>query len=121
MSKRFCVDYLGCKVNSYEVNAIKEALETRGHFYDENNPEVVIVNTCSVTSVSDKKSRNLVRFYKKKYPNSIVIAMGCSTQSSEISTYKDAGAHIIIGNDKKSQILDIFNNLEISSSFLVVY
>lgn len=119
MSKRFCVDYLGCKVNSYEVNALKEVLISRGHFYDEINPEIIIVNTCSVTSISDRKSRNLIRFYKKKFPNAVVVAMGCSTQSTDPEVYKDAGATIIYGCDKKSQILDIFDDLNDKSSFLV--
>ena len=68
MNKRSFVDYLGCKVNSYEVNALKEVLISRGNFFDEKDPEIIIVNTCSVTSISDRKSRNLVRYYKKKFP-----------------------------------------------------
>ena len=119
MNKRFYVDYLGCKVNSYEVNSIKEALLNKGHFYDEEEPEVVIINTCSVTSTSDKKSRNLVRYYKKKHPNSVIVAMGCSTQSSNPEVYKDAGALVVLGCEKKSQILDIFDDLDKNSNFLV--
>lgn len=119
MIKRFFVDYLGCKVNSYEINAIKEVLLSRGHIFDEINPEIIIINTCSVTSISDKKSRNLIRFYRRKFPESIVIAMGCSTQSSNPEVYKDAGANIIIGCNKKSEILSIFDEKQDKSSFLV--
>lgn len=119
MSKRFFVDYLGCKVNSYEVNAIKEALLEKGHFYDENNPEIIIINTCSVTSISDRKSRNLIRYYKKKFPESIVVAMGCSTQSSDPNVYKEAGASIVLGCNQKSKIITIFDELGSKSDFLV--
>lgn len=119
MSKRFFVDYLGCKVNSYEVNALKEVLISRGNFFDENNPEIIIVNTCSVTSISDRKSRNLIRQYKKKFPNAVVVAMGCSTQSSKPEVYKEAGATVVLGCNQKSEILRYFDEISTESSFLV--
>lgn len=111
MKNRFFVDYLGCKVNSYEVNAIKEVLIEKGFLFDSENPDFIIINTCSVTSTSDKKSRNLVRHYKKIYPNAEIIACGCSTQSSSKETYINAGSKVVVGCDKKSDIIDIIESL----------
>lgn len=112
MKKTFLVDYLGCKVNSYEMNAIKTILIKNEYFYDEKNPNVIIINSCSVTSVSDKKSRNLVKKYRKNHPDSIIVVMGCSSQGFEAENFKEAGANIILGNDNKLKCIDYIKNYD---------
>lgn len=110
MKNRFFVDYLGCKVNSYEVNALKEELLKKGFLFDSENPDFIILNSCSVTSSSDKKSRNLTRFYRKNHPNATLIVAGCSTQSSDENVYLEAGADVVLGTNNKAQIIDIIES-----------
>ena len=62
---------IGCKVNNYELNSICSIFFDNNYKYDEKNPDVVLINTCSVTSQADKKSRNYISRYRKKYKNSI--------------------------------------------------
>ena len=78
--KSFTYISLGCKVNSYESNAIAKLLEKEGCFYDEINPDVVIINTCSVTATADQKSRQHIRKMINKYPHATVVVMGCYSQ-----------------------------------------
>ena len=74
---KYFVFTLGCKVNSYESSAIATTLENKGYIFDDKNPDVVIINTCSVTHVADQKSRQHVRKFRKLYPNSVLVVMGC--------------------------------------------
>lgn len=104
---KVCSLSLGCKVNSYESTFFKEQFEKNGYQITdlEDNPDVVIVNTCSVTNQSDAKSRHMIRHARKLAPDSIVVACGCSVQNHK-DEFKDLGADILIGNFGKSKILD---------------
>ena len=79
---KFFIDFLGCKVNSYEIEAI--AFDLKSHGYQEvtldDNPDVIIFNTCAVTETSSAKSRKLIKRYKKNYPEAILVVMGCYSQ-----------------------------------------
>ena len=75
---------LGCKVNSYECSALASSLRNRGYFDNRENPDVVIVNTCSVTATADQKSRQHIRKFKSMYPNAIIVVMGCYAQGNPI-------------------------------------
>ena len=73
---------LGCKVNSYESSAVASYLLGDGFIYSEDNPDVVFINTCSVTHVADQKSRQHIRKFRKLYPNAIIVVMGCYAQGN---------------------------------------
>ena len=76
---------LGCKVNQYETQAMEQELTARGHeLVDFESPaDAYIINTCSVTAVSDKKSRQMIRRAKKNSPDAVVAACGCYVQTHE--------------------------------------
>lgn len=96
---------LGCKVNEYESEVMASILENHG-FKKSDNPDVLIVNTCTVTNTADSKSRKLIRKVRKDYPNSIIIAAGCMIQNKKD---KNIDADILIGNKHKSEIMTYLN------------
>ena len=95
---------LGCKVNSYESSAVASFLMGDGFIYDEDNPDVIIINTCSVTHVADQKSRQHIRKFRKLYPNAIIVVMGCYAQGNAEFIKNECGADIVIGTSKRSEI-----------------
>lgn len=102
---------LGCKVNFYETEAMLEALKADGYEIVpfEEPADVYIVNTCSVTNIADRKSRQMLHRAKKQNPGSIVVAVGCYVQAVGADILKDAGVDIAVGNDKKSQLARILS------------
>lgn len=100
----FYIFSLGCKVNSYECAAIASLLTKDGFIYDDKHPDVVIINTCSVTHVADQKSRQHIRKFRKLYPSSLIVAMGCYVQGNAETVKNECGADIIIGTNKRSEI-----------------
>ena len=96
---------LDCKVNEYESEVMASILENHG-FKKSDNPDVLIVNTCTVTNTADSKSRKLIRKVRKDYPNSIIIAAGCMIQNKKD---KNIDADILIGNKHKSEIMTYLN------------
>ncbi len=105
---KFKIITLGCKVNAYESEYMLESLLKAGHKYNEEEPDIVIVNTCSVTNVADNKSLKIVRRIKREYPQSILVVCGCSVQN-DISKYENLGIDILIGNREKSKIVELLN------------
>ena len=94
---------LGCKVNEYESEVMASILEN--HEYKKNdNPDIVIVNTCTVTNNADSKSRKIIRSVRKKYPKAILIVCGCMIQNKKNNL--DIDADIIIGNENKTEIIN---------------
>lgn len=100
---------LGCKVNAYETEAMQQLLEAAGYQIVEFNQkaDVYIINTCSVTNIADKKSRQMLHRAKKQNPDSIVVAAGCYAQSAEEHLKEDAAVDLIIGNNKKKDLPEI--------------
>lgn len=98
---------LGCKVNIYESNALKEALENEGFIVGEADEscDVFIINTCSVTNMADAKSRKLIRKCIKMNPNAIVCVCGCYAQTNPEALDID-GVDILVGNGNKKEIVD---------------
>ena len=95
---------LGCKVNEYESEVIADILEKNG--YKKNDrPDICIVNTCTVTNTADSKSRKIIRSLKRKYPNCIMVVVGCLIQNS-IKKTDDLDIDIAIGNKDKTKIVD---------------
>ena len=98
---------LGCKVNQYETQALETELVRRGHVLVpfEGNADAFIINTCSVTAVSDKKSRNVVRRARRRCPNAVVAVCGCYVQTHEDEA-KTLGADLLMGTNDRMGFLD---------------
>ena len=106
---KFYIYNLGCKVNSYESNIMKENLEANGYVQgNENDSDIYIINTCTVTNTSDNKSLKIIRRVLRNHPNSIAVACGCMTQVNSVYL-KDLDVKVIIGNIGKSKIVDYIN------------
>ena len=98
---------LGCKVNQYETQAMEQELTARGHeLVDFESPaDAYIINTCSVTAVSDKKSRQMIRRAKKNSPDAVVAACGCYVQTHEEEA-KSLGIDLLMGTNDRARFLD---------------
>ena len=120
MKGSFYIYTLGCKVNSYESQAIKEMMINDGYFYDEDNPSVVFINTCSVTSVSDQKSRQRIRSFIKKYPSSIVVVLGCYSQMAYNFVKTIEGVNIVIGTKKRVDVVSLINEFKETNEQIVL-
>ena len=103
---KFYIYTLGCKVNAYESNVMKDKLINNGYILgNENDSDIYIINTCTVTNTSDNKSLKVVRRVLKNYPNSIVVVVGCMTQVNS-NMLNDLNVSIILGNSGKSKIVE---------------
>jgi len=102
---------LGCKVNSYETEAMQQLLEAAGYeIVDfEDVADVYIVNTCSVTNMADKKSRQMLHRAKAKNPDAVVVAAGCYVQAAAEKLKEDASIDLLIGNNKKVDLIQLLD------------
>ena len=107
--KKVALHNLGCKVNSYEIDVMQQMLQKNGYkIVDfEQKADIYIVNTCSVTSIADRKSRQMLHKAKKNNPESIVVAVGCYVQTGTEAILKDEGIDLAIGNNKKKDLVAI--------------
>lgn len=100
---------LGCKVNSYELDVIGQRLEEKGYSivpFDQK-ADVYIINTCTVTNIADRKSRQMLHQAKKRNPEAVVVAVGCYVQTGKEQVLQDAGIDLAVGNNKKKDLADI--------------
>lgn len=102
---------LGCKVNSYETEAMEQMLIDAGYeivpFGDVVKADIYIINTCSVTNIADRKSRQMLHKAKKQNPDAIVVATGCYVQADGADLINDEAVDIVIGNNRKNQLVRI--------------
>lgn len=100
---------LGCKVNAYETEAMRQALEENGYKIVQFNEkaDIYIINTCTVTNMADRKSRQMLHRAKKLNPKSVVVAVGCYVQAAGESIKEDEAIDIIVGNNHKADIVNI--------------
>lgn len=100
---------LGCKVNSYETEAMQALLVAAGATIVEfqEMADIYVVNTCSVTNMADRKSRQMLHRAKKNNPDAVVVAAGCYAQTADEEAMKETGIDVIIGNNQKKQIVEI--------------
>ncbi len=100
---------LGCKVNSYETEAMQQLLEAAGYeIVDfEDQADVYIINTCSVTNMADKKSRQMLHRAKAKNPDAVVVAAGCYVQAAGEKLLEDEAIDLVIGNNKKAELIPL--------------
>lgn len=112
--KKAALHNLGCKVNAYETEAMQQILEQAGYeivpFHE--RADVYVINTCSVTNMADRKSRQMLHKAKKTNPEAIVIAAGCYVQTKEDEAALDESIDIVIGNNKKHMLLDAIEAYE---------
>ncbi|MBR2840495.1 MAG: tRNA (N(6)-L-threonylcarbamoyladenosine(37)-C(2))-methylthiotransferase MtaB [Bacilli bacterium] len=99
---KYKVYTLGCKVNEYESEVMESLLDNHGYIKSDD-PDIAIVNTCTVTNNADSKSRKMIRSIRKKYPDAILVVCGCMIQNKKD---KNIDADIIIGNEGKSEIVN---------------
>ena len=107
----FKIITLGCKVNTYESEFMLENLLRSGYIYSEEKPDIIIINTCSVTNMADKKSKKMVRRARRENKDAILVVAGCSTQNAK-EEYENMGIDILIGNSKKSKIVELISNYQ---------
>lgn len=112
--KRAALHNLGCKVNAYETEAMQQLLEQNGYEIVpfSEKADVYVINTCSVTNIADRKSRQMLHRAKKLNPDSIVVAAGCYVQTSEEQARADAAIDILIGNNKKHELIPMLEAFE---------
>lgn len=112
MKRKAALHNLGCKVNSYEAEAMQQLLEKEGYEIVpfEEKADVYIINTCSVTNIADRKSRQMLHRAKKKNPEAVVVAAGCYVQAAGEELLKDESVDIILGNNKKNDIVKLIND-----------
>ena len=107
--KKIALHNLGCKVNSYEIEVMQENLEKSGYKIVPFAPgaDVYIINTCTVTNIADRKSRQMLHKAKKMNPESVVVAVGCYVQTGTESVKQDECIDLAVGNNRKKDIVPI--------------
>jgi threonylcarbamoyladenosine tRNA methylthiotransferase MtaB len=115
--KKAALHNLGCKVNAYETEAMQHLLEEAGYEIVPftQKADVYVINTCSVTNMADRKSRQMLHKAKKNNPDSIVVAAGCYVQTSEKEVLNDLSVDIIIGNDRKHDLVRLLEEYSLDS------
>lgn len=100
---------LGCKVNSYETEAMRESFVSAGYKIVDfkEQADVYVINTCTVTNMADRKSRQMLHQAKKRNPEAIVAAVGCYVQAAEKTLLQDGSVDIVVGNNKKSDLISL--------------
>ena len=113
-NNRKCIAFhnLGCKVNAYETSAMILAFEKAGYRVVpfEETADIYVINTCSVTNIADRKSRQMLHRAAKQNPDAIIVAVGCYVQAAYEELKKDPLVHVIVGNNRKADIVSIVEN-----------
>ncbi len=107
--KRAALHNLGCKVNAYETDAMRQMLQENGYTivpFDQT-ADLYIVNTCTVTNIADRKSRQMLHRAKKQNPSAVVVAVGCYVQTGKEAVEKDPCIDLAIGNNRKKDLIPI--------------
>ena len=115
--KKAALHNLGCKVNAYETEAMQHLLEEAGYEIVPftQKADVYVINTCSVTNMADRKSRQMLHKAKNNNPDSIVVAAGCYVQTSEKEVLNDLSVDIVIGNDRKHDLVRLLDEYSLDS------
>ena len=112
--KKAALHNLGCKVNAYETEAMQEMLEKAGYEIVpfKEGADLYVINTCTVTNIADRKSRQMLHRARKMNPDAVVVAAGCYVQAKEKEIQVDDCIDIVLGNNKKQNIVEILENYE---------
>ncbi len=114
MKKKVALHNLGCKVNAYEVEAMQQLLELAGYEIVPFEPgaDVYVINTCTVTNIADRKSRQMLHKAKKLNPDAVVVATGCYVQTDEGKLEKDEAVDLVLGNNQKKNIVEVLEEYD---------
>ena len=114
MARKASVHNLGCKVNAYETRAMEQLLKEAGYEIVPFEPgaDVYVINTCTVTNIADRKSRQMLHKAKKMNPDAIVVAAGCYAQTDTEHLSADPSVDIILGNNRKKNLLEAIKEFE---------
>ncbi len=114
MGKKAALHNLGCKVNAYETEAMGQMLEAAGYEIVPFAPgaDVYVINTCTVTNIADRKSRQMLHRARKMNPQAIVVAAGCYVQTAQQPVEEDAAVDIVLGNNCKKDLLEALRYFE---------
>jgi len=109
MPKKIAVHNLGCKVNSYELDVMQQRLSAKGYEIVpfDTEADVYIINTCTVTNIADRKSRQMLHKAKKENPDAIVVAVGCYVETDKAGVLKDESIDLAVGNNRKADIVEL--------------
>ena len=121
--KSVALHNLGCKVNSYEIEVMQQMLQEKGYTivpFDEI-ADIYIVNTCTVTNIADRKSRQMLHKAKKMNPDAIVVAAGCYAQADTEKLKEDNAVDLILGNNQKTQIVEVLEEYEKEFLYRMLY
>lgn len=102
---------LGCKVNQYESEAVEEIFKSRGFEQKEKDADIYVINTCTVTNMSDRKSRQMISRARRDNPEAIIAVMGCYSQVKPEDIAKIEGVDIILGSRNKEEVVDLCENM----------
>lgn len=107
--KKIALHNLGCKVNSYEIEVMQQKLQEKGYVIVDFDKvaDIYIVNTCTVTNIADRKSRQMLHRAKQLNPDAVVVAVGCYVQTGQETIQKDDAIDLAIGNNRKKDIVEI--------------
>lgn len=107
--KKVAFRNLGCKVNEYELEVMQQEIEKKGFEIVpfDSKADIYVINTCTVTNIADRKSRQMLHRAKKENPDALVVAVGCYVQTDTEGAKKDRAVDIVIGNNHKAEIADI--------------
>lgn len=107
--KKVALHNLGCKVNSYEMEVMQQKLQEKGYFIVpfDAKADIYIVNTCTVTNIADRKSRQMLHRAKAMNPEAVVVAVGCYVQTGGEEALRDASIDLAIGNNRKKDLVEI--------------
>ena len=107
--KKAALHNLGCKVNAYETEAMQEMLEKAGYEIVpfQEGADVYVINTCTVTNIADRKSRQMLHRARKMNPNAVVVAAGCYVQAQDKKEEKDSCIDIVLGNNRKKDLVSV--------------
>ncbi|WP_243342616.1 tRNA (N(6)-L-threonylcarbamoyladenosine(37)-C(2))-methylthiotransferase MtaB [Anaerococcus sp. AGMB09787] len=107
MSKTFNIITLGCKVNQYESEAVEEIFKDRGFTKEQDGADIYVINTCTVTNMSDRKSRQMISRARKNNPDAIIAVMGCYSQVKPEEVSEIEGVDIVLGSRNKEEVVEL--------------
>ena len=110
MNKTFNIKTLGCKVNQYESEAIEELFKKRGFEKKEDNADIYVINTCTATNMSDRKSRQTISKARKENKDAIIAVIGCYSQVKGDEVKEIEGVDIVLGSRNKEEVVDLCEN-----------
>ena len=118
MNRTAALHNLGCKVNAYETEVMQQMLADAGYTIVPftEKADVYIINTCSVTNMADKKSRQMISRARKNNPQAVVAAAGCYVQAAGEKLLKELSVDLIIGNNKKKDLVQILEEFFVSGT-----